>query len=582
MEYQTENRACQNCKENFTIEPEDFSFYEKIKVPPPTFCPECRLKRRLYHYNKRALYKRVCGLCNKEAFTMYHPDEQITVYCNKCWWSDEWDAFMYARDVDFSRPIFEQMKEMLQTVPWMALGVEEPTMINSPYCNGAGRLKNAYLVFYADVVEDSYYCDTVSFIKNCFDCYMTHKSEHCFECVNIRKCYRAFYSIDSEDSYDIYFSKNLVGCSNCFGCTNLRKKQYCIYNEQYLKEDYEQKINELLLEALNDIEAVKQKIKESSLQFPQKYMHGKQNIEVTGDYVLHSKNSKTIYQSDGVEDSKNCFLCYIGPVKDCYDYSFYGENAIEVYETIKSGTNLNRVLFSNGCFPEGRFLEYCHYCVGSNNLFGCIGLRNKEYCIFNKQYSKDEYIKLRNKIIEHMNAMPYITPRGLEYKYGEFFPIEFSPFNYNESIVQEIFPIDKEEALAEGFLWREKENKEYKITIFNKDIERDIKKVDNSILGEIIECAHISSTCTTAFRILPEELAFYKQMNLSLPKYCPNCRHELRLRQRNPMKLWHRICMCDKEGHNHEGKCQVEFETTYAPERSEIVYCEKCYQQEVI
>ncbi len=35
MESQTKN--CQNCKKDFIIEPEDFNFYEKIKVPAPTF-----------------------------------------------------------------------------------------------------------------------------------------------------------------------------------------------------------------------------------------------------------------------------------------------------------------------------------------------------------------------------------------------------------------------------------------------------------------------------------------------------------------------------------------------------------------
>jgi len=48
------------------------------------------------------------------------------------------------------------------------------------------------------------------------------------------------------------------------------------------------------------------------------------------------------------------------------------------------------------------------------------------------------------------------------------------------------------------------------------------------------------------------------------------------------MKLWHRQCMCDKTSHQHgEARCQVEFETSYAPERPEIIYCEKCYQKEV-
>ena len=41
----SEIRQCQNCKQDFTIEPDDFGFYEKIKVPPPTFCPLCRAQR---------------------------------------------------------------------------------------------------------------------------------------------------------------------------------------------------------------------------------------------------------------------------------------------------------------------------------------------------------------------------------------------------------------------------------------------------------------------------------------------------------------------------------------------------------
>ena len=579
----SENKKCQNCNNEFIVEQEDFNFYGKIKVSPPTFCPDCRLKRRLYHYNKRTLYKGVCGLCKKETFSMYHESEPITIYCNTCWWSDGWDPFSYARPYDFSKTFFIQMKEMLDVVPWMALGVEQPTMINSPYCNGAGRLKNCYLTFFADMCEDSFYCDTCTSVKNCFDCYMAYESEHCYECVDIRKCYRTFYSIDCEESLDIYFSKNLVGCSNCFGCTNLRNKNYCIDNVQYSKEEYNQKIIELTDFYVKDVNITLEETYKNSLKYPQKYMHGKQNIEVTGDYTSYSKNSKTIYQSNGVEDSKYCFLNYLSPVKDCYDYCFYGENAIEVYETIKSGTNLNHVLFSNGCFPEGHFLEYCHYCVGCHNIFGCIGLRNKEYCIFNKQYSKEEYFELREKIIEQMNTMLYVNSSGVVYKYGEFFPIEFSPFTYNESIIQEIFPLSEKEALTQGFRWRKRKERNYTITIKNIEILKNIKEVDDSITNQIIECAHSSDSCTEAFRITQEEIKFYKQMNLSLPLYCPNCRHERRLKMRNPMKLYNRECMCDKENHhNHSDvRCEEKFKTTYSSNMSEIVYCEKCYQQEV-
>ena len=45
-------------------------------------------------------------------------------------------------------------------------------------------------------------------------------SNNCFECI------------------DVYFSKDLKNCSNCFGCSNLRHKNYHIFNKQYSKEEY--------------------------------------------------------------------------------------------------------------------------------------------------------------------------------------------------------------------------------------------------------------------------------------------------------------------------------------------------------
>ena len=85
-----ETKTCQNCKKDFTIEAEDFSFYEKIKVPPPTFCPECRLQRRLAWRNERSLYKRKCDAPGHEEtiITMYPPELAIKVYDQKYWWGD--------------------------------------------------------------------------------------------------------------------------------------------------------------------------------------------------------------------------------------------------------------------------------------------------------------------------------------------------------------------------------------------------------------------------------------------------------------------------------------------------------------
>lgn len=571
-----ETKSCQNCKQNFTIAPEDFAFYEKMQVPPPTWCTDCRLVRRLVAYGKRVLYKRSCDLCGEVKFSMYAPEAPINVYCNDCWWSDKWDASAYAREFDFSRGFYDQYRELLAVVPWMMMGRHEPTMINSPYSNCATNLRNCYLVFFSDYVEDSYYCDTVDNSKDCFDIYMATHAEHCFESMSIIKCSRIFFSSDCEDSYDIYFSKNLIGCANCFGCVNLRKKQYYIFNEPYTKEAYFEKLKSFEFGSYEKLSAMKETFKQFSAGFPVKYIHGRHNEDATGDYVSNSKNAVNVFNSENLEDCKNCFIIYVGSSKDCMDYSFYGENASLIYESLKSGGNSSGLRFCNGCFPGCHNLTLCNYVLNSSDMFACVGLRNKQYCIFNKQYSKEEYEQLVPRIIQHMDKAPYVDAQGRVYKYGEFFPADLSPFPYNDSIAQEYFPLAKDTALSTGYKWRDTDARNYTSAIAPEKIPDNIQYVPDSICNEVIRCAHsnCNETCTIAFRIVPQELAFYRKMNFAIPRLCPNCRYYERLKHRNPLKLWHRKCM--REG------CSNEFETSYAPDRPEIVYCEQCYQQEVV
>ncbi len=213
-----------------------------------------------------------------------------------------------------------------------------------------------------------------------------------------------------------------------------------------------------------------------------------------------------------------------------------------------------------------------------------------------------------------MNEMPYIDKKGRIYKYGEFFPPELSPFCYNETVAQEYFPLTKEQALAQGYSWKDQETRNIEISIKSADLPDHIKDVKDDIVGKVIQCANAKSTeigspevnpqfsqCTSAFKIIPQELEFYRKMNLPLPRLCPNCRHYQRLKQRNPLKLWHRKCMCNgKQSEVYRGRasvssnytntiehfhkdqpCPNEFQTSYSPDRPEIVYCEKCYQAEV-
>ena len=149
MNKEAENKICQNCKKDFIIEPDDFGFYEKIGVPPPTFCPECRLQRRLAWMVNLNLFKRRCDLCGEETISMYRPDISFKIYCHKCWWSDKWDARNYAKNIDFSKPFLEQWRELLHETPILGLSIDTITGELSPYTNHCGQAKHCYMIFYS-------------------------------------------------------------------------------------------------------------------------------------------------------------------------------------------------------------------------------------------------------------------------------------------------------------------------------------------------------------------------------------------------------------------------------------------------
>ena len=150
-------RNCQNCKAQFEITDDDLNFYSKIQVPPPTWCPECRLQRRLIFRNELSLYKRDCASCKKSVISMYRPDSPFTVYCSKCWFSDNWNPLDYGKEYDPSKPFFQQFRELMEKVPLVSLNHDYSTLVNSDYNNFSGYLKNCYLLFNSDYNENCWY-----------------------------------------------------------------------------------------------------------------------------------------------------------------------------------------------------------------------------------------------------------------------------------------------------------------------------------------------------------------------------------------------------------------------------------------
>ena len=571
------NKQCQKCKKEFNISDEDMNFYQMVNVPAPTFCPECRFIRRLSFRNDRTLFKHNCDMCKKDVISVYRPNGGQKIVCQKCWWSDDFNPSQYARDYDPNVPFLKQFKDLMNSVPFIAnFIVDESRMVNSPYNNMVLDLRNCYMMFNSDFDEDCSYGCEVENSLNCVDTNLIDKSEMCYESVNLQNCYRAFYSVDCESSSDIWFCRDCTGCTDCFGCINLRKQSYCIYNEPMgTKEAYQARLAELGVTSRAALDALKPQIAGVWDQGLYKYMHEKQNEDSTGDYIYNSRNvteSWIVYQGWNL---KYCQYLVAPNVKDSYDLTQFGNDIELHYDTLVAGNGGSRVRFCWWATNENQNLDYCIQVMTSHDLFGCIGMRKKQYCILNKEYSPEEYEKLRADIIQQMTAMPYKDAQGISYPYGEFFPTELSPFAYNETSAQEIFPLTPETVKDKGFTWAEREARNYQPTLTVDKIPDSIEGVGDEITKDIIQCANMgdaTKNCATAFRIIPDELGFYRRFNIPLPAKCPNCRHAERMVWRNPPKF--RKGKCAAPG------CGVEFLTAYAEGASNI-YCKEHYLQTV-
>lgn len=558
---------CKNCKKTFEITQKDLDFYDKVStvieskkypVPPPTLCPLCRQQRRLASRNERTLYKRTCDMCHKDVVSVFPKDSIFTVYCYDCYFSDKWDPLSYGKDYDFSQNFFPQLFELEKAIPHFAL-FQDNTSENCEYTNHGGFNKSCYLSL-AIYCEEVYYSHFALRSKSCMDCEKILMSELCYECIDCTNCYGLFFSQDCTDCSDSYFLNDCRQSSNCFASSGLRNKKFVFENVQLTEEEYKMRMSELKFTNEN-IEKWENLLDKISLAIPKKYMHGVNNENVIGEYIDNSKNLYDVYDALDVQDCSYCDTIGLAS-KDMYDCSYGGLNSELCYE-VNGFTTFNRTKFSY----YGRSLHdsaYSKYCTSSDHLFGCLDLVQKKYCILNKQYTQEEYEELVPKIIEQMTR---------DKEYGEYFPITDSLFAYNESVVNDYFPLTKEQALAKGYRWYDAEVQPTVAQTYV--VPQEIKNVTDDVVGQKLVCKH----CAKNFTIIKPELVLLRKWGLPIPEWCHECRYQRRINLRNPRQFWDRKCVNTPQGGGQQ--CSKDIRTSYSPERPEIVYCEECYLKEV-
>ena len=557
MEYKPEKRICQNCKKYFTIELEDFNFYEKMNVCIPSDCPACRAQLRLSFRNERTFYKRTCNKCKKDVISMYSNNKPFVVYCYDCWFSDDWGGENFALDYNPDISFIDQFEKLWKSVPKVSLVYMRSP--GSDYTNISADNKNCYFIIESSNNEDSIHSYWIQECREVLDTSFSSKCELTYESDDCYNSYKLLYSKGCHDCATSYFLTDCKGCTDCIGCVNLRNKSNYIFNNPYNKEEYEKIKEDLMLDTNEGIKMFRKKYEEFLSSQPRKFAEVVQAVGSTGSYMKNVKNCKSCFHCYEAEDNKYGVHIWRN-AKDTMDCDTAGRNVSLIYNSINAGIDNSNLICDAVCWTCS-FVEYSMYCFNSNNCFGCVGLRKKNYCILNKQYSREEYEVIVDKIKKELKEKGY---------YGQFFGKHLSCFGYNETPANEQFPLSKEDALSQGFKWEDTERGTYgKETKRLEEMPENFSRIDFDPIKEIFVC----ESCNKNYKIIPNEFLFYKKLNVSLPRLCPDCRHERRIESRGPNKLWHRSCMREE--------CSNEFETSYSPDRPEIIYCEKCYQQEV-
>lgn len=556
MEEILETRNCRNCGGTFPITDRDMSFYQKIGVPAPTWCPPCRELRRMAWCNESVFYPNKCQMCDKGLISQFPADQPRPIVCIDCWWGDRWDPTAYGREVDFSRSLFEQFHELELAVPHACVATDIGNE-NSEYTHHAGQERNCYFIFHATFCEDCYYGYGVKKAKDCVDVHNCFESELCYECVDVDKCYGLCWSQDCFNCATSYFIRDCVGCTDCFLCVGLRNKQYCFLNRQLSKQEYLATVRKIDTGSYEEVQRLRNRFLELQKEHLWKHLRHTMTEHSTGDYLINTRNARFCFDCRDVEESRFCSQLQLGS-RHCYDIYQFGVNMELCYEGAMIGTNAYNVHFGSLCIWQVSDLQYCMECYTTSNCFLCFGLKKKQYCILNKQYSEDDYYQLKARIVEKMKN---------DGEYGEFFPLQFSQFGYNETTAARWFPLTREQVLEKGWRWREDLPGTYgRETV--SEIPDSIVQAGDDITKETLVC----QSCCRNYKIISQELDFYRKNSLALPRECFECRRARRMKQRNPRQLWQRNCF----------SCEKPIETSFSPERPEQVVCEKCYHKQIL
>ncbi len=361
------------------------------------------------------------------------------------------DSFNESRDdltkkwieYNFEKDFFGNFSFILSNTPIASI-FHYKDNLNSDYTDIAVDSKNAYLsscvVLYSQNVCYSFMVrGECIYIFNSL--YVSENSENVYFSRWVIKSYKIFYSSYITNSNNIWFSSNLIWCSECISCSNLINQKYCINNKKLSKQNYLKE---------------KDKILKNKRDFLNKYINTDKiwknywSENISWNYVINSENVENGNYVSWTQDAKNIMFIWAKSLnKNFYDVfiAWWSWRYDNYWVQNTWGSDL---VFCSACIWYSMNIFYSYFLDGCSYCIWCVWLKNKSYCILNKQYSKEEWEIMADKIFNQMN---------IDWILWDFFPWDLNPFYFNDTVAWLIWWFLKEEVEKEGYMWRKEEIK---------------------------------------------------------------------------------------------------------------------------
>lgn len=435
------NYRCSVTGKNFTVTDGEARLLESFGLPIPDRSP---LERWIYAIGQSTPFdfRRVtCPVTGQPILSRWSEDGKIIGASSEWFWSDACDNRSAGRDFDFSRPFFDQYCELAGDC--FAPSINQVDCEGSPYVNACYHVKNCHLCFACRGIQDCLYCLLCAQSTDLLLCVGLSNSELCYACLDSDRLYGCRKVIDSQGCTDCYWCRDCIGCTNCFQCTGLRQARdgYYYRNQRIDKEQWIRLVDEAAFGSFG----AEQRIDAEASQFfasQPAYTTNFNNENCHASFRLtNSKNCSHTFSSNNCVDCSS--LRFSDSCRDCHCV-MWGKQSERCYY-VAGGENAYDCAFCDGLAGGGRNLTYCFCCYnGCTDLFGCFYLKKQSYCILNKQHSKDDYLKLRERIIEHMRETG---------EWGRWFPPQFYAVPYSQSWAHYfLMQLSTEEILQRGLL----------------------------------------------------------------------------------------------------------------------------------